>query len=109
VAGSATARLVARASRSALAAVGCVVAAGGLAALGRLSPDSPHWGSVLPGLALVPTGVAITFSSATASAADAEFAQAGVVAGLINTAIELGPALGLPALVAVASGRGTGW
>jgi len=89
-----------------LTAAGLAIAAVGLAAVGRITIDSSYAGTTLHGLLLLPAGVTLTFSAATVVAVHgADRAQAGLAGALLNTAVELGPALGLAGLVALASTR----
>src|SRR5690606_38890090 len=60
------------------------------------------------GLLVLPVGIALTFTAATVVAVHgADRAQAGLAGALLNTAVELGPAVGLAGLVAVAGTRTT--
>ena len=91
-----------------LVAAGLAVSAAGLGAIGRLGPDTPYVGPLLLGLLALPVGIALTFTAATVVAVHgADRAQAGLAGALLNTAVELGPAVGLAGLVAVAGTRTT--
>lgn len=59
-------------------------------------------GAVLPGLLLFPVGLGLTFSGATvASLRDVAVHEQGLAGGVVNTAMEVGPTIGLAALVAL--------
>src|SRR5690606_4658907 len=106
LAGMGAARLLRAVRPPTLAAVGLALAAVGLAALSRITVDSPYAGLTLTGLLILPAGVALTFSAATVMVVHgADRSQAGLAGGLLNTAIEFGPVVGLAGLVAVAGTR----
>jgi MFS family permease len=108
LAGAGAARLLRVVRPLPLVAAGLAVSAAGLCAVGRLGPDTPYVGPLLLGLLILPVGVALTFAAAAVVAGQGvDRAQAGLAGALLNTAIELGPALGLAGLVAVASTRTT--
>jgi MFS family permease len=85
-------------------ALGMVTASAGLFALTAVSPDSSYLVALLPGLALIGFGLGVTqigiFGAATASTVPE---QRGVVGGMINTAAQIGTAMGLAVLVVVSS------
>lgn len=106
LAGMVTSRLLGAVRPLPLIAAGLATAAVGLTALSRITVDSPYVGMTLTGLLLLPAGVALTFSAATVMAIHgADHSRAGLAGGLLNTAVELGPALGLAGLVAFATTR----
>lgn len=106
LAGMASTRLLRAFRPLPLTATGLAIAAVGLAALARITPSSPYAGMTLIGLLLLPVGVGLTFSATTVVAVHgADRSRAGLAGGLLNTAIELGPALGLAGLVALATTR----
>jgi EmrB/QacA subfamily drug resistance transporter len=88
--------------------VGAIVAAGGLFYLSRLPVDSSYAADLLPGLLLLSIGAGGVIIGVTASAnsgIDAD--RAGLAAGLLNTSQQLGAALGLAILSAVATAHTT--
>ncbi|MEV4459903.1 MFS transporter [Microbispora sp. NPDC049633] len=99
-------RLVQRFGSRAVTAGGLLVAAAGLALLGRMGEDTGYLGVVSAGLLLFPAGVACVFAGATVSAtAGVPARQAGLAGAVVNTALEAGPTLGLAVLVTLASAR----
>jgi hypothetical protein len=84
-------------------AAGLLVGAGGLALLSQLALRSPYLGTLLSGLLVFAVGVGLTFSGATVAALQGVAdAKAGVAGGVVNTALETGPTVGLAVLVSLA-------
>lgn len=105
-AGWAAGRLVARFGARVVVVAGLVLAACGLILLARLDQHTTYAAGLLPGLLFLPAGVALTFAGAAVLAvADAPRPQTGLAAGVMNTAMELGPTVGLALLAAVAAAR----
>ncbi|MEV0972440.1 hypothetical protein [Microtetraspora glauca] len=78
-------------------AAGLAAAAVGLSLLSFL--DAPY-----AGLVVFPFGAGLTFSAATVAVLrDVREDQAGLAGGLLNTAMEIGPPLGLAVLVFLAT------
>ena len=104
--GRIAARLVARLGPRATLVTGLATGAAGLLLLARLGPGTVYAAGVLPGLVLLPAGAGLTFASGTVLAgAGVPPRQAGLAGGVINTAIETGPTVGVAGLVAVAAAR----
>jgi EmrB/QacA subfamily drug resistance transporter len=101
-------RLLTRLGARPLLVSGAALAAGGLLLLAGLPPDGSYLASVLPGLALVALGNGLSFAPilATATSGVPE-ADQGLASGLVNTAQELGSALGLAVLASVAAASGS--
>lgn len=96
--------LVGRFGAARIAVTGLVVGAAGLAMLAGIDSNSSYALGLLPGLVLLPVGVSLVFSgSAVLSTADAPPHQMGLAGGVMNTAMELGPTVGLAALMSVAA------
>ncbi len=89
--------------------VGPLLASSGLLLLGlRLTPDSSYLGTVLPSLALVASGMGITFVALTSSAvAGVPQEDAGIASALHNAGQQVGGALGLALVTAVSTARTT--
>jgi len=89
-------------------AAGTALCAVGFVYLAGVDPGGSYLVDVLPGLGLVALGNGLAFAptmiTATSGVADDE---QGVASGLMSTAQEIGTALGLAALAAVAIGRAT--
>jgi MFS family permease len=105
-AGRAARPLVARFGARAVTGAGLAVAATGLLLLAQLSPHTAYTTGLLPGIVLLPTGAALTFAGAAVlTVGGVSPQQAGLAGGVMNTAMELGPTLGLALLTAVAAAR----
>lgn len=87
--------------RTLLAAL--AVLAGGVAWLARASAHADYLTNLLGPFLLVGVGLGVSFVLVTALAVTGATDQAGLVSGLMNTSRQIGGALGLAALVAVAS------
>jgi MFS family permease len=99
-------RLLVRVGVRSITVTGLVGSAAGLLLLGRLHVDTSYAGSLLAGLVLFTIGAGLTFAGATTAAvADAPDDEAGLAAGVMNTAMELGPTVGLALLVSLAGAR----
>jgi len=85
---------------------GLLFSAIGLAVFAVASPQAPFGTVILPGMLLIGIGLGIAFpcvmefAMSTATASDA-----GLISGLVNTSAEVGGALGLAVLAAVAAVR----
>jgi EmrB/QacA subfamily drug resistance transporter len=100
-------RLVTRFGARPLLVAGSVLAAGGLLLLAGVPADGSYLASVLPGLALVAFGNGLSFAPILATATSGVgAADQGLASGLINTAQELGAALGLAVLASIAAASG---
>ncbi|MEV5748942.1 MFS transporter [Actinoallomurus sp. NPDC052308] len=96
-AGPLTGRLIARLGERRVLAAGPAVAATGLGLLSLL--DAPY-----AGLLVFPLGAGMTFSAALLTALHGvEDDRTGLAGGLVNTAMEIGPPLGLAVLIPVAA------
>ncbi len=85
---------------------GLALASGGLIALARINPRTAYAGGLLPGIVLLSIGAAWAFAGATVlTLRDLPQQQAGLGGGVMNTAMELGPTVGLALLTAVAGAR----
>jgi Major Facilitator Superfamily len=98
--------LVTRFGSKPVTLAGLVLFAGGLAWFSRMPADADFVADLLGPSLVVAVGLAATFVSLTVSAVDgiAEN-ESGLASGLINTSQQIGGALGLAVLTAVATGR----
>jgi EmrB/QacA subfamily drug resistance transporter len=88
--------------------LGTVIAAGGLYWLSKIPVDGSYVSDILPGLLIVSIGMGGVFTGLTTAAnAGVDQDQAGLAAGLLNTGQQLGAALGLATLSAVATAHTT--
>ena len=85
---------------------GIAIAAGGLYWLSRIPVDGSYLDNILPGLLVVSLGMGAVFTGLTTAAnAGVDQDKAGLAAGLLNTGQQLGTALGLAILSALATAR----
>jgi EmrB/QacA subfamily drug resistance transporter len=109
VASSATAsKLVPRFGPRPLVVGGLALVGAGLVLLGHAPADGTYLANVLPGLVLIGFGAGFCFVSInTAALARVEETVAGLASGLLSSAAQLGGAVGLAVIVALATARGT--
>jgi EmrB/QacA subfamily drug resistance transporter len=99
-------QLFARLGTKPFIVAGAVVGAGGLYWLSRIPVDGSYVSDVLPGLVVVALGLGAVFVGATTAAnAGIDEDKAGLAAGLLNTGTQLGGALGLAILSAIATAQ----
>lgn len=105
-AGRLAAALTARRGPVPVTAAGLALAAAGLGLLAGLGPGTGYATGLLPGLVLLAAGSAASFAGAAVLATTGVAPErTGLAAGLFNTAMELGPAAGVAALMALAAVR----
>ncbi len=84
--------------------IGLLIGAIGLFLLAMLNAQTSYTLGLLPGLFILPVGASLVFSgSAVLSTANVQLHQAGLAGGVMNTSMELGPTMGLAALMAIAA------
>ncbi|MFD8706042.1 MFS transporter [Kitasatospora sp. NPDC059648] len=89
-------------------AAGLALEGAGLALLAGIDPAGSYATGLLPGLLLLPAGAAASFAGAAVLATGGVAPErTGLAAGVLNTAMELGPTAGLAALMALAATRPT--
>jgi EmrB/QacA subfamily drug resistance transporter len=89
-----------------LTVVGAVVASAGMFWLSRISVDGSFVTDLLPGTVVVSVGLGLVFVAVVAAAnAGVPPAMAGLAAALMNTGRQLGGAIGLAILAAIAAAR----
>jgi EmrB/QacA subfamily drug resistance transporter len=102
-------RLAPRFGNAALLAVGVAVTLVGMAWLSRVGVDSSYLQGVAMPMVLIGAGQGLAFAPLTsAGIAGVTREEAGAASGLVNTAHQLGSALGLAVLVAVSASAGAG-
>ena len=106
VAAGITSQLVSRTGTRPLIVVGSLIAAGGLYWLSRIPVHGSFVADLLPGTLVVAVGGGAVFVAVTTAAnAGVPGDKAGLAASLLNASQQLGGALGLAILSAVATGR----
>jgi len=103
IAGAAASQLVTRVGTRAVVVTGCVVAAAGIYWVSRVPLHGSYVTDILPGFVVMSLGAGSVFVSVTAAAnAGVPADKAGLAAGLLNSSQQVGSALGLAILSAVA-------
>src|SRR5436190_9864136 len=106
IAASISSQLFARIGTKPVVALGAAIAASGLFWLSRIPVDGSYLPDILPGLLIVSIGMGGVFTGLTTAAnAGVGEDKAGLAAGLLNTGQQLGAALGLAILSALATAR----
>jgi EmrB/QacA subfamily drug resistance transporter len=106
IAASISSQLFARVGTKPVVVLGTVIAGAGLYWLSRIPVDGSFVPDILPGLLIVSLGMGGVFTGLTTAAnAGVDKNQAGLAAGLLNTGQQLGTALGLAVLSALATAR----
>ncbi|MFG2623186.1 MFS transporter [Streptomyces sp. NPDC048507] len=104
-----TARLLGRFGAKPLIAGGLLVLAAGLVWLSAVEPTGTFLVDVLPASLVAALGMALAYIPAMMAAmAGAPQEQAGLASGIVNTTYNVGSALGLAALTALATTQGAG-
>ena len=102
-------QLIRRAGVRAVAMGGMTLAALGMVVLSRVPVDGSYLGNLLPGLLPMAVGMGLTFVPITLIATtNVDAADAGLASGLLNTAQQMGGALGLAVLATLAANRTSG-
>ncbi len=102
-------RLIRRYGPERTMVAGLLVLAGGHLWLAHAPVDAPYLEAVLPGLVLVATGVALSFTPTTmVIAAAATSRHAGLASGLAGSATQVGAALGTAGFVSLGVALGGG-
>jgi EmrB/QacA subfamily drug resistance transporter len=103
VAGGAASQLVTRIGTRPVVVAGCLVAATGIYYVSRVPLNGSYVSDLLPGFVVMSLGAGAVFVSVTAAAnAGVPSDKAGLAAGLLNSSQQVGSALGLAILSAVA-------
>jgi len=109
ISGGVSSQLITRVGSRVLTVAGAVIGAGGVYYLSRVPVGGSYVADVLPGMLIMALGMGTVFVTATAAANDGvPPAQAGLAAGLLNASQQLGSALGLAILSAIATSRTQG-
>jgi EmrB/QacA subfamily drug resistance transporter len=106
VAGGMASQLVTRIGTRPVVVAGCLIAAAGIWYVSRVPPHGSYLSDLLPGFLVMSLGAGSVFVSVTAAAnAGVPSDKAGLAAGLLNSSQQVGSALGLAILSAVAITR----
>ncbi|MFE2043515.1 MFS transporter [Streptomyces sp. NPDC059477] len=104
-----TAKLLARFGAKPLIGTGLLVLAAGLLWLSAVEPTGTFVVDVLPASLVAALGMSLAYIPAMMAAMSrAPQEQAGLASGIVNTTYQVGSALGLAALTAVATSQGAG-
>ncbi|MFC9466726.1 MFS transporter [Streptomyces coelicoflavus] len=104
-----TARLLARLGAKPLIGGGLLVLAAGLVWLSAVEPSGSFVVDVLPASLVAALGMSLAYIPAMMAAmSGAPAEQAGLASGIVNTTYQVGSALGLAALTALATSQGAG-
>jgi len=86
---------------------GLLLLAAGMAALSLVRPDGNFAADVLPASLVAATGMALAFIPSLGTAiSSAKPEEGGLASGIVNTAYQVGSALGLAAMAALATSQG---
>jgi EmrB/QacA subfamily drug resistance transporter len=99
-------QLIPRIGTRPIIVAGTLIAAAGMYYLSRVPVHGSYLTDLLPGLAVMSIGLGAVFVTVTTAAnAGVPANQAGLAAGLLNTSLQLGSALGLAIFSAIATAR----
>ncbi|TDD33323.1 MFS transporter [Actinomadura sp. KC06] len=102
-----TGRLIGRFGTKPLIVTGLVVLAAGLAVLSTIDAGGSFAADVLPGSLISAVGMSLVFIPATMAALGGVAPeQGGLASGIVNTTYQVGSAIGLAAMTAIATSRG---
>ena len=109
VAGGVASQLVTRTGTRPVVVAGCLIAGAGIYLVSRVPLHGSYVSDLLPGFIVMALGAGSVFVSVTAAAnAGVPSDKAGLAAGLLNSSQQVGSALGLAILSAVAISRTNG-
>ncbi|WP_436499697.1 MFS transporter [Actinokineospora sp. HUAS TT18] len=102
-------RLTARFGTKPMIVTGLAVLATGLGWLATVRPTGNFWADVLPASVVAAVGMALAFIPSLSTAiSSARPEEGGLAAGIVNTSYQIGSALGLAVMTAVAASFGGG-
>jgi MFS family permease len=100
-------RLIARFGPKAMTVTGLAVLATGMGWLAFIRPDGNFWVDVLPASVVAALGMSMAFIPSLGTALSAARPEeGGLASGIVNTSYQVGSALGLAAMTALASAQG---
>jgi EmrB/QacA subfamily drug resistance transporter len=102
-------QLIAKVGTRPLVVVGALIAAGGVSLFSRIPVDGSYVSDLLPGMVIMSIGIGAVFVAViNAANAGVPSHQAGLAAALLNSSQQVGGALGLAILSAIATSRTNG-
>jgi EmrB/QacA subfamily drug resistance transporter len=102
-------RLIARFGPKAMTVTGLAVLAVGMAWMAFIRPDGNFWVDVLPASIVAALGMSMAFIPSLGTAISAARPEeGGLASGIVNTSYQVGSALGLAAITALATSQGAG-
>jgi MFS family permease len=100
-------RVISRFGFKAPIVAGLLILAAGMAVMSLVRPDGNFAADVLPASLIAATGMALAFIPSLGTAiSSAKPEEGGLASGIVNTAYQVGSALGLAAMTAVATSQG---
>ena len=100
-------KLIARYGPKAMVVTGLATLAIGMLTLSLIRPNGSFWVDVLPASLIAAAGMSVAFIPSLGIAlSSAQPEEAGLAAGIVNTSYQVGSALGLAVMTAVATSRG---
>jgi EmrB/QacA subfamily drug resistance transporter len=100
-------RVIAKAGPKKTLVSGMAVLAAGLVGLSLIRPTGSFWVDVLPGSLVAAAGMSLAFIPSLGIAlSSARPEEGGLASGIVNTSYQIGSALGLAAMTAVAAANG---
>lgn len=100
-------RVIARFGTKTPTVLGLLILAAGMGWLSLVRPDGNFWVDVLPASLVAALGMSLAFIPSLGTAiSSARPEEGGLAAGIVNTSYQVGSALGLAAMTAVASAYG---
>ena len=101
-------RLIQKIGYKPILAIAPLIVASGLFWLSYIPVDGTFWGDVAPGMMLLALGMGATFVSVTiAATSGVPHHESGLASGILNTAQQVGGALGLAVLTGIATSTAT--
>ncbi len=102
-------RLIARFGPKTMTVTGLTLLAGGMAWLAFVRPEGSFWVDVLPASVVAALGMSMAFIPTLGTALSAARPEeGGLASGIVNTSYQVGSALGLAAITALATVNGAG-
>jgi MFS family permease len=100
-------RTIARFGPKAMTVTGLAILAIGMGWLSLIRPNGTFWVDVLPASLLAALGMSLAFIPSLGTAiSSARQEEGGLASGIVNTSYQIGSALGLAAMTAVAASAG---